>query len=167
MAMVELRRGNKRQLQKWLRYRVLYQTATVGAVLIGSYIYKEQGVNAGPSTIPDDALVSARIEADKYDGPAPWEQRLAALEASKEQQEQRDRENRELVMAQLIAQDQAREAARSKTTKLGIPVSTASNTTSSSDPGSSSPLTATPEHNAKGSHFLNSFYSLFGGKKEG
>lgn len=151
MAMVEMRRGNKRKMQKYLRYRVAFQGVTVIAAVWGGYYYKhkQEHVQVAPS---DEVLRTARMDGDKFED-ASWKERLAQLEADQQNPEERERQNRELVMAQLIAQDQAREASKSRSPKVEL------SSAASQEPGAQAPP-------ASQGSFMTSFTSLFGGKKQ-
>lgn len=154
MAMVEMRRGNKRAMQQMLRYRVVFQSVTVLAVVYGGYRYRNHHPELGP--VSDKVLATVRNEAARYEHQANgagessgWKQRLAELESQQENPEERERKNRELVMAQLVAQDQARQAS-----KRSLGSSSSSSSSGSSNQGE------------KDGAFVSTFTNLFGTKQD-
>lgn len=163
MAFVEMRRGNKRKMQLWLRYRVFFQGITVLGIVGGGALYKRQEIeqerkafNAQPS---DQVIQTVRSDAQRFSDDADWQQRLAALEQTQQSAEERERHNRELVMAQLIAQDQARERVKSRMGKVGLG-------TSASQAGEDPSATGEAAQGSQDGTFVSTFKGLFGGNKQ-
>lgn len=172
MAMVEMRRGNKRAMQQMLRYRVAFQGVTVLAVVYGGYQYRNQHPELGP--VSDKVLATVRNEAPRYQvqqsergEQGHWQDRLAELEAQAENQEERQRQNRELVMAQLIAQDQARSASKRSFVRsdAGSSSGSSSGSAAAGAAGSDQGEGQGKVDNKDGA-FVSSFTNLFGTQKQ-